>query len=419
MPDLSRRRFLELTALGASASFFPELSTAADGAPVDCDLLIRGGELIDPGKGLRGIRDVAIKDGNVVRVARRISNIAAARVVEARGKIVVPGLIDLHGHVGVEGDPLGLPVDNLTAFTGVTTCVSAGDVGYLDFEAFRRSTLGPMRTRTFAFLHIAPQGLQRFPDPELVDMGKVSIERTAETVARHADVLLGIKVREGRAIVGDNGLEPLRRAIAAAEQAGGSARVMCHIGDAPETLSALLDLLRPGDILTHVYSGLGNNIVQNGKVLPAALEAKARGVIFDVGHGGGSFDFTIAEAAIDQGLPPDTISSDLHQASINTPGKPYLPWVMSKFLHLGFTLEDVIAMTTTRPAAIIGRVPGLGTLEVGAPADVTILEMVEEPCTFWDTQNHQRAGDRFLRPVEVVRAGSLMDRSNSGAVAFP
>jgi dihydroorotase len=239
----------------------------------------------------------------------------------------------------------------------------------------------------------------------MIAMNEVSVERTAEMVARHSDVLLGIKVREGRAIVGDNGLEPLRRAIAAAEQSGVPARVMCHIGDAPEPLSELLDLLRPGDILTHTYSGLGNNIVQNGKVLPAALEAKARGVIFDVGHGGGSFDFTIAEAAIAQGLPPDTISSDLHQASINTPGRPYLPWVMSKFLHLGFSLEEVIAMTTVRPAQIIGRVSGLGTLKVGAPADVTILELVEEACTFWDTNEHQLSGTRFLRPVEIIRAG--------------
>src|SRR3954452_7952871 len=148
---------------------------------------------------------------------------------------------------------------------------------------------------------------------------------------------------------------------------------MCHIGgvETPELMSQILDTLRPGDILTHCYSGAPNvagrftNIVQDGKLLPAALEAKRRGVIFDIGHGGGSFDFTVAEAAIAQGAPPDTISSDLHVVSGNTPGMPFLPWVMSKFLTLGYTLEQVIAMATVNPARVIDRAPKLGTLQVG------------------------------------------------------
>src|SRR3712207_3395363 len=157
---------------------------------------------------------------------------------------------------------------------------------------------------------------------------------------------------------------------------------MCLIGgvETRELMSAILDLLRPGDILTHAYSGAPNlsgqftNIVQDGKLLPAALEAKKRGVVFDVGHGGGSFDFTVAEVAIPQGCPPDVISSDLHVFSGNTPGMPFLPWVMSKFLILGFPLEQVVAMATTNPARAIGRDPKLGTLQVGAPADVSILD---------------------------------------------
>ena len=314
---------------------------------------------------------------------------------------------------------MGLPVDDLMPFTGVTTCVSAGDKGYPDFESFRHSILGKMQTRTFAFLNISRLGLTQWPAPELLDINDASIDKAAEPVSTYPDILIGLKVREGRPIVGKNGLEPLRRAIKAAEKAGRGFRVMCHIGKAPGRLSDLLDLLRPGDILTHAYSSSGNNVVQNGRVLSAALAAKARGVIIDVGHGKGSFDYTIAEAAIAQGLLPDTISSDLHVPSTKSPGKPYLPWVMSKFLNLGFRLEEVVAMTTINPARVIGRIPDLGTLKVSAPADVAILESVEKACTFWDTKNHRRAGKRFLRPVVVIRDGRIVARSSGMTTPYP
>ena len=207
-------------------------------------------------------------------------------------------------------------------------------------------------------------------------------------------------------MVGSNGLEPLKQAIQAAEMAGTGARVMCHIGGAPGQLSDLLDLLRPGDILeTHTYSGAGNNVVQDGKVLPAALEAKRRGVLFDVGHGGGSFDYTVAEPAIDQGLTPDTLGSDIHAVSANTPGMPFMPWLMSKFLNMGFSLEEVIRLSTVNPAQVIDRVDKLGTLQLGAPGDVSILELVEEPVTFVDTKKNERKGERYLKPVTAVVAG--------------
>jgi len=177
--------------------------------------------------------------------------------------------------------------------------------------------------------------------------------------------------------------------------------------------------LRPGDILTHCYSGAPNlagqftNIVQDGRLLPAALEAKRRGVHFDVGHGGGSFDYTIAEAAIAQGAGPDTISSDMHVFSGNTPGKPYLTWVMSKFLNLGFTLEQVVAMATINAARAIDRLPKLGTLEVGAPGDLTLLELVQEPVEFVDTRNNTRMGTRYLRPIQTVTGGIAFGRPYS------
>jgi dihydroorotase len=173
----------------------------------------------------------------------------------------------------------------------------------------------------------------------------------------------------------------------------------------------ILDLLRPGDILTHCYTGAPNmagkftNIVQDGKLLPAALEAKRRGVIFDVAHGGGSFDYRVAEVAIPAGATPDTLSSDIHVFSGNTPGMPYLTWVMSKFLNMGYTLEQVVAMATINPARIINRVAKLGTLQIGAPADVSVLELVEGPVAFVDTRNNQREGNVHLRPANVVVAG--------------
>ncbi|MBV8792234.1 MAG: amidohydrolase family protein, partial [Pseudolabrys sp.] len=173
----------------------------------------------------------------------------------------------------------------------------------------------------------------------------------------------------------------------------------------------ILNLLRPRDVLTHCYSGAPNlagaftNIVQDGKLLPAALAAKQRGVLFDVGHGGGSFDFTVADVAIPGGCTPDTISSDIHVFSGNSPGMPYLTWVMSKFMAMGFTLEQVVTMATANPAKIINRNPKLGTLQVGAPADVSIMELVEEPVSFVDTRNNKRDGKAYLKPIAVVTGG--------------
>src|SRR5256885_9070990 len=201
-------------------------------------------------------------------------------------------------------------------------------------------------------------------------------------------------------VIAKNGLEPLKRAISACENAGTGAKVTCQIGrvETRALMSQILDQLRPGDILTHCYSGFPNlagdftNIVQDGRLLPAATNAKQRGVIFDIGHGGGSFDYTVAEAAIAQGCPPDTISSDIHVFSGNTPGMPYLTWVMSKFMGLGFTLEQVIAMATINPAKVINRAGKLGTLQVGAPGDVAIMELVEGPVSFVDTRKTKRDG---------------------------
>jgi len=403
MTAFNRRNFLRTAAaVGGSTLLMPSLHAMEDDK---LDLLIQGGEVLDPSRQLRGRYDVGILWGRIVQVAPEIPRPTARHVIDARGKLVTPGLVDLHTHVYPLGSALGLPADELAPYTATTTYVSAGDAGANNFGAFKHYMMAASRSRMFAFIHISRMGLAGFPVGETLNIDYADVDAAAKCVAENSDVVLGVKVRISRNVVGDNGLDPLRRAIRAAETSATGARVMCHIGDAPGNLSTLLDMLRPGDVLTHSYSGAGNNIVQNGKLLPAALEAKQRGVTIDVGHGGGSFDYTVAEPAIEQGLTPDTISSDIHALSGNSPGMPYLPWVMSKFLNLGLSLQQVVALATSAPAGVIDRIDKLGTLEVGAPADVSVLELVEEPVEFVDTKNNTRPGTHWLKPLHVVRAG--------------
>src|SRR5688572_4280960 len=389
MSTTSRRGFLigsgALTLATAAGS--PVGAQATMGPADKFDLVIKGGEVIDPSQSLRAKRDVGIRFGKIEVLDANIPPERANRLLDASGKLVTPGLVDLHAHVYPYGSALGIPADELVAHQGTTTCVSAGDAGANNFAAFRRYTVAQSRPRLYAFVHIANTGLTPFPVAELYNIDFAQVDACAKTVAENADMALGVKVRMSENVIAKHGTEPLKRAIAACEKAGTGAKIMCHIGgvETRELMSQILDLLRPGDVLTHAYSGAPNiggdftNIVQDGKLLPAALAAKQRGVIFDVGHGGGSFDYTVAEAAIAQGCPPDTISSDIHVFSANTPGMPYLPWVMSKFMHLGFSLAQVVSMATLAPARAIARVPKLGTLQIGAPADLSILELVEGP----------------------------------------
>jgi dihydroorotase len=369
------------------------------------DLVIANGDVVDPSQRLRGKRDIGIKNGQVAAIAAGIAADRAVQRIDAGGRLVTPGLVDLHTHL-MPHIGIGLPADELVGITAVTTAISAGDAGANTFGAFTHWARPQTRTRLYAFVHIASIGLAGGLAPgELLNIDYAIVDACTKAVAENADVVLGVKVRITDSVVGQNGLEPLRRAIRAATMAGPQFRVMCHIGAAPGSMSDLLDLLRPGDILTHAYSGAGNNIVQNGQLLPAAKAAKARGVIFDVGHGGGSFDYTVCEPAMQQGAPPDTISSDLHAVSINTPGYPTLPNVMSKFLGLGLPLEEVVARATWEPAKIIGRVPGLGTLMVGAPADISIFDLVDGPTEFVDTRNNKRSGTKKLVPWLTVKGG--------------
>ena len=414
----SRRDFVTTGVSLAALGLLPGVAAAAMGPNDKFDLLIRNANVMDPSQGLAGKRDIGIRYGLIEAIEPSIPADRALRVMDAGGKLVTPGLIDLHCHTFPYGSAIGIPADELVAHQCTTTVVSAGDAGANNFAGFRRFAVPASRTRQFAFVHIAVAGLAGFPVPELFNIDYAQVEVAARAVAENADMVLGVKVRMSENVIARHGLEPLKRAIKACEMSGVPAKVMCHIGGVAdrELMSQILDLFRPGDVLTHCYSGapnnagLGTNIVQDGKLLPAALAAKKRGIIFDIGHGGGSFDYTIAEAAIAQGCLPDTISSDVHVFSGNSPGMPYLPWVMSKMIGLGFSMPEVISMATAAPARVISRIPKHGTLQTGAPADLSILEIVEGPVSFVDTRENRREGKVFLRPSGTVVAGVAFGR---------
>ena len=411
MRSLKRRQLVAGIGAAFAAGSGIFAARAAMGPNDKFDLVIKGGEVLDPSQRLRAKRDIGMRFGRIEALEADIPAARANRVLNAAGRVVVPGLIDLHSHVFTTG--IGIPADELAPYQGTTTMVSAGDAGASTFATYRRAMTAQSRTRLYAFVHIANIGLSAFPVGELFNIDFAQTDVAARTVAENADLAIGIKVRMSQNVIGKHGIEPLKRAVKACEIAGDGARVMCHIGgvETVELMTQILDTLREGDILTHCFSGAQNdagqftNIVQNGKLLPAAHAAKRRGVLFDIGHGGGSFDFTVAEAAMQQGCMPDTISSDIHVFSGNSPGMPYLTWVMSKFMALGFTLEQVVQMATAAPARIINRLPKLGTLQVGAPADATLVEVAQGPVEFVDTRNNKRSGKAYIKPIQAVLAG--------------
>src|SRR5262249_22671692 len=293
---ISRRHMLAGAGAGALALGIDGGRALAAMGPNDkFDLVIKGGDVLDPSQNLRGRRDIGIRYGVIEAVEADIPAARALRLLDAGGKLVTPGLVDLHAHVYPYGSAIGIPADELTPFECTTTCVSAGDAGANNFAGFRRFIVGQTRTRLYAFVHIANMGLTPFPVPELYNIDFAQVDACAEALAQNADIAIGVKVRMSENVIAQNGIEPLPRAIQACEKAGPGGRVMCHIGGVQTAalMSQILDTLRPGDILTHCYSGAPNlagaftNIVQGGKLLPAALAAKQRGVLFDVGHGGG------------------------------------------------------------------------------------------------------------------------------------
>jgi dihydroorotase len=367
---------------------------------MEYDLLLRGGTVVDPSQSLHAVRDVAVSGTKIAAIAESIPG-PAARTLDVRGKLVTPGLVDIHTHVyagvttwGVRPDPAGLR-------SGVTTLVDAGSPSFVTLPGFRWYVAEPAVTRVLTFVHISALGLLYGPVGEMIDLRYADPEKCAEAVSENGDLAVGVKVRQGIMQVGEHGVTPLRLAVRAAEQA--DTRVMVHIG-AGVPLPEVLALLRPGDIVTHCFQGNGDCLVgDRGQVIPEAHEARRQGIIMDVGHGGGSFRWEVAERALDQGFLPDVISTDLHTGNILGPVYD-LPTTLSKFLHLGLSLEQVIAAATQAAARTIGR-PDLGALRVGGPADLAVFDLVEGEFELFDTHGHSRLVRRRLMPVYTVAGG--------------
>jgi dihydroorotase len=378
------------------------------------DVLVRGGHVIDPASGLDAVRDIGIRYGRIVAIEDDLSaRIAPPRqeyppeigttVIEAREKLVVPGLVDLHAHVYTGVCPLTVPADETSATSGVTTIVSAGDAGAHTIEGFRNLIVNQSRTRVLAFVHISTVGLTGWPEGEAVDLAYLDVGKAVRAIEENRDIAVGIKVREqAPLIVGDNGLEPVRIAVQAGERAG--VPVMVHIGGAPAQLGELMGLLRPGDVITHCFTPAPHGLVEHGKLIDDAQQARERGIVFDVGHGFGSFDYGVVERAIEHGFWPDTISTDLHSLSARGPVGD-LPRTMAKLLNLGMPLLEVVRAATVRPAQVIGRSELLGNLRVGGVADVAVLALEDHEGTFVDSSGAERPAPKLLIAHATIRAG--------------
>lgn len=373
------------------------------------DLLIKGGHVVDPAQGISALRDVAIQGTRVARLAVDIPETEARQVLDARGRLVTPGLIDVHVHVYDGVAPLGIPADPNCIAKGVTTVVDAGSAGAHTFPGFRKQVINVVDTRVFALLNISVVGQSTLspgnPHGELLDLRYANPEVAVRTIEQHRDVILGVKIRLSRNIAGDHDLRALGLAKEAAAAVG--LPVMVHIGDTHSTLGDILSMLGQGDVITHSFrSGEGGILDNRGRVLAEVRAAVERGVHLDIGHGAGSFSFDTAEKALRQGVLPGTISSDVHQYNVNGPVFD-LATTLSKFLHLGLTLEQVIARASTNAAQAF-RFPGqLGTLVVGAEADVALFSLREGDFEFEDALGEKRIGHQKLFPVATVKSGRL------------
>jgi len=369
------------------------------------DLVVRG-HALDPTTGLSGPREIGIRNGLIVAVEPCLDGTPRRDLLDATGSYVSAGFVDIHAHIYAGVTSWGVRPDAPCLRSGVTTVVDAGSAGWPMLQGFRWYVHEPSRVRALCFLHISGIGLVNGWVGECEDLSHLHPQTVGENAAENRDFVVGIKVRQGGGQVGSHGVEPLRRAREAAEIAG--LPLMCHIADGV-ALRDVLELLRPGDIVTHCFQGKGaegeNLVDTQGRLLPEVLDARARGVVMDVGHGGGSFRWEVAAAALEHGFLPDVISTDLH--AYNMYGPLYdLPTTLTKLLYLGLPLEKAIGCATSAPAAAIGR-PDLGRLAVGAPADLAIFRMVEEPVELWDTHVQRRIWDQRLKVEATVRAGEI------------
>ncbi|HEX5688627.1 MAG TPA: amidohydrolase/deacetylase family metallohydrolase [Roseiflexaceae bacterium] len=365
------------------------------------DLLIKGGEVIDPA-GQSGRLDVAIKRNRIAAVERDIPFDAASRVIDAAGQIVTPGLVDLHTHVYHRATFWGIDPDPVAARSGVTTWLDVGSAGAFNWDGFREWVVKPASARIYGLLNISAIGLVAATG-ELGNLDYCDVDMCCKLIDRNRDMILGIKARIDRNTVRENGLEPLQRARAAAERC--DLPMMVHIGIGPPAIEDVLALMRPGDILTHCFTGQTMRIVDDqGNLLDAAKRAWDSGIILDIGHGAGSFSFETAEALMNAGYRPDVISSDIHQLSINGPLFD-LPTCLSKFLALGMSLPDVIRAASARPAEVLGMQNEIGTLRPGALADVALFALQDGAFPLYDIHMNVRESRQLLRNTLTILNG--------------
>ncbi len=369
------------------------------------DLLIKGGTVLDPSQGLNAVRDVALSDGKVAAVEKDIPSGQAREVLDATGLLVTPGLLDLHVHVFWGVSHYGIEPDPGNIARGVTTALDVGSSGARTFAAFRKHVLERADTRLFALLNISAMGMISPRIGELEDLRWADVEEAVQVARANRDLVLGIKARLGRAQAADNDMDGLKRALEAAEGFGGF--VMIHVGNTRSPLEKLVEMLRPGDVVTHCFHGHPHGVLDDaGRVLPGIREAQRRGVIFDIGHGQGSFSFAVAEKALADGFFPGNISSDLHFYNIEGPVFDQVT-TLSKFLHLGMPLEEVIRLSTEATARAMGMAGRLGTLKVGAVGDATIMRLEEGRFTLTDSMKVSVQTGRRLSHVRTIRAGKV------------
>jgi len=379
----------------------------------DIDILIKGGHVIDPKNSIDGLMDVAIREGKISQVASNIPVANAKRVVDAKGLYVTPGLIDMHAHVFIGNDldayianaQTSVPPDGFTFRSGVTTVVDAGSSGWRNFRLFKEQTIDRAQTRVLALLNIVGTGMTgRFEEQDMSDMNPVM---TAHMVKKlFPNIIVGIKSAH---FWGD--FTQVDRAVEAGKLAGVPVMVDFGEHDPPNSIESLfMQHLRPGDIFTHTFSygpKQRETIVdENGKVKPFVFAAQKRGLIFDVGHGGGAFSWRQAVPAMKQGFKPDVISTDLHTQSMNG-GMKDLANVISKFLNMGMTLQDAVARTTVNPARVINR-PELGHLSPGTEADVAIFNLRKGDFGFLDVRGLKLQGNQKLEAELTIRAGRIV-----------
>jgi dihydroorotase len=372
------------------------------------DLAVVGGRVLDPASGLDGPAAVHVDGGRVVAVDPAGIPVEARRTIDATGLLVVPGLVDLHVHVYPGVSHYGVEPDETCLLRGVTTAVDAGSAGAQTFPGLRRYVIERARTRVLAYLHIAVQGMISALVGELEEPRWASPALAVPCAREHADVIVGMKVRLGYQMVDSDPEAALTAARKAADRL--ELPLMVHVIDMPRPLGWLLPRLGEGDVVTHCFHGSegGTLLDERGRVLPEAHAARERGVLFDVGHGVGSFTFRVARAALAEGFAPDTISSDVHVYNVDGPVFDQATTV-SKLLHLGMPLARVVEATTSAPARAVRREGSLGSLAPGREADLTVLELARGDRVLVDADEAQERAAEWLVPRWVVRAGEPVE----------